>query len=43
MQTLKKSNLQVTCANQKMTFVSVSDLSSMSALNDRYVCSCSAE
>ncbi len=43
MQTLKKSNLQVAYANQRMTFVATSDLSSMSALNDRYVCSCAAE
>lgn len=43
MQTLQKTNLQVACANQRMTFASTSDLSAMSALNDRYVCACSAE
>ena len=43
MRTLQKSNLQMTPTSHGMTFVASSNWSPTSAMNDRYVCSCSAE
>ncbi len=43
MRTLQKSNLQITSTGQGMTFVANSNWSPTSAMNDRYVCACSAE
>ena len=43
MRTLQKSNLQIMPTGQGMTFVASSNWSPTSAMNDRYVCACSAE